>query len=195
MVNNSGQIRTMLSFTDKDDFYFLQIFKRRKDNPDLGKDQIVIDNFYIDSLEDFDKKLPQIITLCNAENARAYIRVNKRNYQKLGPHMLKRVVNIVFTENCKSLRNAFDSVAGEFHSDPDKKWIVDVDDDKNVPFGDLYATISNLQKEANRIPLMIDIDTKNGSHIITRPFNLQKFKQQFPTIDAHKDNPTLLYCP
>lgn len=185
----------MLSFDDKDDFYFVQIFKRRKDNPDLGKDQIVLGNFYIDSLGDFDKKLPQIINLCDSENARAYLRINKRNYKKLAQHMLRRVVDITFTENCKSLRNCFDSIAGEFHSDPDKKWIVDVDNVKNIVFGDLCATLSVMQREATREALMIYVPTKNGLHIITRPFNLKKFKEQFPTVDVHRDNPTLLYCP
>lgn len=195
MVNNVEQIRTMLSFVDKDDFYFLQIFKRRKDNPELGKDQIVIDNFYIDSLEDYDKKMTQIITLCNAENARAYIRVNKRNYNALGKHMLKRVVDIVFTENCRALRNSFDSVAGEFHSDPDKKWIVDLDFVNEIYKEEIMKYLEELQKEARREPLLISIPTKNGSHLITRPFNLGVFKSWHPEIDVHKDNPTLLYCP
>jgi len=207
MINNSVQIKTMLSF-EKDDFYFVQIFKRRKDNPDLGKDQIVIDNFYIDSLEDFDKKLPQIITLCNSENARAYIRINKRNYKKLAPHFLKRVVDIVFTENCKALRNIFDSVAGEFHSDPDKKWIVDVDFNTNNSIYSSLTTntgegildklipiLERLQLEAERNPMTEFVPTKNGLHIITRPFSLQTFKQYYPKMDVHRDNPTILYMP
>jgi hypothetical protein len=195
MINNSHIIRPMLSFEDKDDFYFLQILKRRKDNPAMEKDMVVIDNFYIDSFESYDRKLPDVMALCILENARAYFRLNKRNYAKLGPHMLKRVVDIVFTENCKALRSAFDSVAGEFHSDPDKTWVVDVDNDKDVVFGDLCSTLVQLQRETHREPMMIQLPTKNGLHIITRPFNLQKFKEEFPRIDTHKDNPTLLYCP
>ena len=195
MVNNAAQIRPMLSFDDKDDFYFIQIFKRRKDNPDLGKDQVVLGNYYIDSFEDFDKKLPFIISACDSENARAYLRVNKRNYKKLAPHFLKRVVAITFTKNCRALRSTFDSISGEFHSDPDKKWIVDVDSDKDVAFGDLCATLTQLQRDAKRTPMMIHIPTKNGHHIITRPFNLEEFRKSFSTIDVHKDNPTLLYCP
>lgn len=185
----------MLSFDDKDDFYFVQIFKRRKDNPDLGKDQIVLDNFYIDSLDDFDKKLPYIISICDKENARAYLRVNRRNYKKLAPHFLQRVVGIVFTENCRALRNTYHSVAGEFHAETDKKWIVDADDDKEFAYGDLCTTLSMLQKEAGREVLMIHVPTKNGFHLITRPFNLQHFRKTYPTIDVHKDNPTILYCP
>jgi hypothetical protein len=196
MVNNAELLKTLLSFTDKDDFYFVQIFKRRKDNPDLGKDQIVIDNFYIDSMEDFDKKVPYIINLCNLENARAYIRINKRNYAKLGPHFLKRAVDIVFTENCKALRNMFDSVAGEHHSDPDKKWIVDLDFMDNDEFkNEIVLYLKELQFEARREPMLILIPTKNGEHVITRPFNLQVFKSWHPEIDVHRDNPTLLYCP
>ena len=202
MINNSEKIKSMLSFEDKDDFYFLQILKRRKDNPDMERDMVVIDNFYIDSFETYDKKIPNVIALCIMENARAYFRLNKRNYAKLGPHMLKRVVDIVFTENCKALRSAFDSVTGEFHSDPNKTWVVDVDNDKNVVFDDLCSTLIQLQKDAHtesyiipREPMMVNIPTKNGLHIITRPFNLQKFKEKFPTIDVHKDNPAILYCP
>jgi len=195
MVNNTEQIRTMLSFVDRDDFYFLQIIKRRKDNPDMEKGQIIIHNFYIDSIEDYDKKIPKIIDLCNTENARAYIRVNKRNYNDLGKHMLKRIVDIVFTENCRSLRNAFDSVAGEFHSDPDKKWIVDVDIENNEYKNELILYLKELQYNAGREPLLTLVSTKNGEHVITRPFNLQVFKVGYPEIDVHRDGPTLLYCP
>lgn len=217
MVNNSAKIVTMLSFVDRDDFYFGQIFKRRKDNPDLGRDQIVIDNFYINSLDDLIKKLPNIIRLCDVENARAYLRINKRNYKSLGPHLLKRVVDIVFTDNCASLRNAFDSVAGEFHADPDKKWVIDIDwsDFGDAPvfipdmygdlkllttnasyeFTNLFALLEKLQNEADRVPMMEILPTKNGVHLITRPFSLLTFREEFPKVMVHKDNPTLLYCP
>jgi hypothetical protein len=35
---------------------------------------------------------------------------------------------------------------------------------------------------------------KNGVHLITTPFNLQQFKEEYQDIDVHKNNPTLLYC-
>ncbi|WP_265091158.1 hypothetical protein, partial [Acinetobacter baumannii] len=40
-----------------------------------------------------------------------------------------------------------------------------------------------------------EIPTMNGCHLITKPFNLQKFKEKFPEIDVHKNNPTILYIP
>lgn len=200
MIDNSLLIRTMLSF-EKDDFYFVQVLKRRKDNPDMEKDMIVIDNFYISSFEAYDRTVLQIIKLCDYENARAYFRLNKRNYKALAPHMVKRTVELAFGNDCHALKNVFDSVAGEYHSDPDKKWIVDVDWSDHIPkenlirFEELERDLTLWQKEAKRIPLLFKLPTKNGIHIITRPFNLQIFKSVHPNIDVHKDNPSILYIP
>jgi hypothetical protein len=38
------------------------------------------------------------------------------------------------------------------------------------------------------------VPTKTGCHLITKPFNMQTFKEKYPTVDIHKDNPTILYC-
>lgn len=38
------------------------------------------------------------------------------------------------------------------------------------------------------------IPTKNGYHIVTRPFRCDEFFNHFPDVDIHKDNPTILYC-
>jgi hypothetical protein len=201
MIDNSSLIRTMLSF-EKDDFYFVQVLKRRKDNPDMEKDMIVIDNFYISSFEAYDRTVLQIIKLCDHENARGYFRLNKRNYKALAPHMVKRAVEIAFGNDCHSLKNVFDSVAGEHHSDPDKKWIVDVDwndllnlVDENGMYSYLQEDIVRWQRLAEREPLMVKIPTKNGVHIITRPFNLQLFKTKYPDVTVHKDANTILYTP
>jgi hypothetical protein len=217
MVNNSEKIKTLLSFEDKDDFYFVQILKRRKDNPGQDRDVKVINNYYIESLEQYDKLLPHIINLCDVENARAYFRINKRNYAKLGQHMLLRVAAITFTENCKALKGTFDSIASEHHCDPDKKWIVDVDikDFKDeacmrheldfngnevcascgIVKGTLISTLQALQLVTKRDPMLEILPTPNGVHIITRPFNLEVFREHYPKVDVHKDNPTILYCP
>ena len=39
------------------------------------------------------------------------------------------------------------------------------------------------------------IPTKNGSHILMKPFNLAKFKEKYPDVNVHKNNPTILYVP
>ena len=200
MTNNFEQIRQLLDFSNPDTYYFLQILKRRKDNPDMDKDMIVIDDIFIYSLEQFNRMEDEIIKTCNVHNARAYFRLNKRSQKKTALQMLKRITDLIISENYKAVKNAYSSVSGEFHADEDKKWIVDIDNFDNTKLGEsfrahaIYQNVESLQKETNREPLMITIPTKNGVHIVTRPFNLQKFKEMYPDVDVHKDNPTILYC-
>lgn len=199
-MNNFDLIRKMLSFPDENAFYFLQILKRRKDNPDLEKDMIHIADYYIYSLEQFDGLRQRIIDQCDTENARAYFRLNRRDAKKVAMQVLKRTVDHIVSENYRAVKNVFASCSGEFHSDPDKKWIVDIDcvsiDTFNHAevYNDVRDLISNLQSEAGKEPMLNLIRSKSGVHIVTRPFNLNKFKSRFPDIDVHKDNMVILYC-
>lgn len=203
MVNNINRIGEMIGFDDEFDFYFLQILKRRKDNPDLKRDMVVIANYHIESFEQYNSLMPHIINMCDAENARAYFRVNRRNYKHLSFHMLKRVVEVISSGMVKSLKGTFDSVCGQYHNDKDKKWIVDIDLDILHTFDnvdgyfdeEIKSLLIKLQSETKKEPMMKMLPTKNGYHYITRPFNLKVFKETFPKIDVHKDNPTILYCP
>lgn len=199
MVNNFAIIREMLSFHDPNTFYFLQILKRRKDNPDLERDMIHIADYYIFSQEQFDRLEPIIIAQCERENSRAYFRINRRDSKKLAFQVLKRVADYISSENYNAVKSAYAACSGEFNGDPDKKWIVDIDWKDWINKAEVGAVliplIEELQEEAGREPLAKIIPTKNGMHIITRPFNLQRMREKYPKVDVHKDNPTILYCP
>lgn len=39
------------------------------------------------------------------------------------------------------------------------------------------------------------IPTKNGHHLITKRFDVKKFKEKYPNIDIQKKNPSLLFLP
>ena len=200
MVNNFTIIKKYLDFSNPDTYYFLQIIQRRKDNPDLGKDMRIIDDIFIYSLEQFERMEDEVITKCVTNNARAYFRLNKRSLKKSAMQVLKKVTTMIIDENYKSVKNAYSSVSGEFHNDEDKKWIVDIDNvvyDGNFGYNQesMLTTLKSLQIQTGREPLLNSIPTKNGIHIITRPFNVNEFKKLYPTIDIHKDNPTLLFCP
>lgn len=200
MINNFKIIKQYLDFSNPDTYYFLQIIQRRKDNPDLGKDMRIIDDIFIYTLEQFERMEDEIITKCITNNARAYFRLNKRSLKKSAMQLLKKVTTMIIDENYKSVKNAYSSVSGEFHNDEDKKWIVDIDNvvyDGNFGYNheSMLMKLKSLQIETGREPLLNLIQTKNGVHIITRPFNVNEFKKVYPTIDIHKDNPTLLFYP
>lgn len=200
MINNFEIIKTYLDFSNPDTYYFLQLIQRRKDNPDLGKDMHIIDDIFIYNMEQYERMESEIIATCKLHNARAYFRLNKRSLKKSAMQLLKKVTTMIIDENYKSVKNAYSSVSGEFNDDNDKKWIVDIDNvslDGNFGYNheSMLCTLRNLQIETGREPLVNLIPTKSGVHIITRPFNVNKFKVNFPNIDIHKDNPTILYIP
>lgn len=213
-MNNFDLIRTYLKFENEGDFYFLQIIKRRKDNPDLSKSEKLIDNFYIYSLEEYDNLKDKIIILCHLHNARAYFRLNRRNAEVIGLQTLKRVTDLIINKNHRAIANIYPSVCGEFHQDPEKKWILDLDGTFAEDKIRFYATLERLKDHPfmskRALPKIYgEIPTKNGCHIIISPCDahildqeLQKVSYEisesrgFPqkdTWDLHKDSPTLLY--
>lgn len=47
MINNLELILPLLEFLSEDDFYHLQIIKRKKEHPELGSNSYVVKTYYI----------------------------------------------------------------------------------------------------------------------------------------------------
>jgi hypothetical protein len=91
----------------------------------------------------------------------------------------------------KHIKNAYDSTCGTYSNEPEKNWIIDMDE----PFDEVTVnlideTLEQIEPLGKKIKLILP--TKNGYHIITSPFNLAKADLKS---DLHKDNPTILYIP
>ena len=192
MVNNFNLISKFLTFESGDDFYFLQILKRKKENPEQTSNSRTIKTYYIDSLEKFFKLEKEIQTLCELHNARAYINLNKRSYEKIAFHHLKKVTDCLLNKDFKSIKDAYNSVCGSFSNSTEKRWIIDVD--SSIEEATLIA--HEIQKQSSEDSNILGyIPTLNGFHIITKPFNtklVEPFKIEH-SFDIHKNNPTLLY--
>lgn len=201
MINNFSAIRDLLTFGDEDKFYFIQIFKRRKDNPDMKKDMVIIDNYFVYELEHFNGLEERIIKQCTDNNARAYIRLNRRSSRQVALKTLGRIAQMIEDSNYKFVHRAYLSCAGEYHKEEDKTWIIDID--RNGESDDAYDALINsiifeaqqLIQETGKDDTMMILPTKNGLHLVCRPFNLSRFKKSFPDVDVHKDNPVVLFCP
>ena len=157
---------------------------------------MIIQIFYISSFEYYDKIEERVKFLSTYNNARAYIRLNVRDYKKCSLQMLKKTADLILSEEYHAVKTAYDSVCGEFHFDNDKKWIVDIDKEYLHLKDDVKNKILNLYHEFNMSSssIKVEIPTKNGLHLITNPFPLDKFKKEYPDIHIHKDNPTILFC-
>lgn len=199
MVNNFEQIKKMLTFASEDDFYHLQIIKRKKEHPELGSNSYVVKTYYISSVEYLELKKDEIINLCDFHNARACINLNRRSFEKIAFHAMQKIANQLMNRDFRSVRKCYESVCGANSNEPNKKWIIDIDDVSidamaHAPMVQrLVNRVKELQGMAEGQPFLEAVRTKSGFHLIASPFRLDIFKSEFPTIDVHKDNPTILY--
>lgn len=191
-INNFEQIKNFIDFGPKD-YYFLQIIKRRKENPDMRTGVQVIKSYFIDSLEKFERKMPQIIELCENNNARAYFSLNKRNFNNTAHHMINYVNGLIMSGQENAIHKAFELCTGKYAADKDKKWILDVDIKDRTIINSINKVLQKLKPEGNKIKIVLP--TKNGFHIITSPFDPREYNKMHPDHEIHKDSPTILYIP
>lgn len=195
MINNIKLIKPLLNFEQEGDFYMLYVFKRKKDQPESERDNHqsvrTIKSYCITSLEYLDKRYDEIKMLCEMFKARAYIHVTKQNHKDVAMNMISEIVSRIQSGQTNQ-QHVFDSVVGQIKTQ-EKRWIVDVDVKDFDYVTELADYIDSLRPEGNKIESVIP--TKNGVHLITKRFDVQEFKKQYPEIDIQRKNPTLLYYP
>ena len=204
MVDCLEHIKDLLVFESDDDFYYLQILQRKKENPQLGSNSRVIKNYYITSVQYLLDRYDEIKMICNLFNARASLRLNKRSFEKVGFKALENIANTMQNREYKNLTNSYDRACGLLNNEKTKKWIVDIDKDDVIWLEQIINSVQECEPIGNKI--ILQLPTKNGIHLITKPFNTQQFRENFlnelkeyktgeKIIDIHKDNPINLYIP
>jgi len=193
MINNIQTIRDLLKFPSENSFYFLEIIKRRKENPEMERGQKLIKDFYVYSFEEYDELVPKVVALCEEHNARAYFRLNLRNAKAVALRYNVAVGTALLNESYKALPKLYASTVGGTQSDPDKTWVIDLDNEEALP--EFYTPMLNFIGSLRENAVVALIPTLNGLHIIARPFNRMEFAKIYPNVDIHKDNPTIMYAP
>ena len=194
MINNIELIKPLLNFENEGDFYMLYIFKRKKDQTtDKANHQSVrtIKTYCIESVSYLEHKLDEIMRLCEIFRARAYIHIQKQNHKDVGMNMITEIVNRIQAGQINQ-KNVFDSVVGQIKTQ-EKRWIVDIDINSIEEVQWVSQYIDTLRPEGPKTEAVIP--TKNGYHLITKPFDTLHFKKKHPGYDIQKKNPTLLYFP
>ena len=200
IVDNFQLIRSKLDFSDPDKFYFIELMQRKKDDPSFPANNRMIKYYFVYSLEYFDRIEPEVKKLSDTTGARVYILLNRRSYKKCLLNILADGAKMAIDDNYLHFPNLIPSVVGKYADEPNKKWIIDIDEKLN------HSELSKITECFERLePITYDyqhepiaklqyiIPTLHGYHLITSPFNCQKFSEIYPNIDIHKDNPTLLY--
>lgn len=203
MINNFEQIKTLLEFPNDDIYYHLQIIRRGKDNPEMTGANRVIKPYFICSLEPLDKVEQEIKDLCKFFNARAYINLTPKSIEKTTLLQMKYLAERTYMGDFKKIWKSWNTCAGEIKGEK-PRWVVDIDSKDKFEILRIKRFINSLAAKilpmldtippTNKELVLAEIPTKNGIHLITKPFNLQQFKEKYQDIDVHKNNPTILYC-
>ena len=211
MINNLNIIKPLLNFEKKGDFYMLYVFKRKKDQPEGERDNHqsvrTIKTYCIESIDHLERRYDEIMQLCEMFKARAYIHVQKQNHFDVSLNMMVALAQKIQDGN-NNQKGLFDSVVGQIKTQ-EKRWIIDLDDvDEVSPLMMAYieyecAPITKPSFDEVGIPnghevgpkIESIIPTKSGFHLITKKFDVMKFKEKYPNVDIQKKNPTLLYYP
>lgn len=200
IVDNWNLIREKLDFSDKDKFYFIELMQRKKDDSSFSANNRMVKYYFVYSLKYYDAIESEVKRLSDCTGARVYILLNRRSYKKCMLNMLADAAKMAIDDNYLHFPNLIPSVVGKYADESDKKWIVDIDYDETKynainkgGIKSLELFIDSLEPHTVESKIKFRVPTLHGVHLITSPFNCQKFSQEYPNIDIHKDNPTLLY--
>lgn len=196
IVNNKSLIKPLLIFPKKDDsFYFVQVLQRKKDNPELGNNSRVIKTYFIKSVEHLNFHWEEMIKLADLFNARVSINLNPRSFEKAGFQVMSKIAHMMENKDYNHIYKAYESICGNYHSEMDKRWLIDIDKEDIPRYAEIKSFVEEIQSEITNKPykVLAELLSRSGIHLITNPFNLEKFTQKFPKIDVHKNNPVVLY--
>ena len=195
MIDNIEQIKKLLNYSEYGDFYMLYVFKRKKDQPEVERDNHqsvrTIKTYTIESVAHLEKRYDEIKQLCEMFKARAYIHVQKQNHKDVSLNMMATLAERI-RGGVNNQKGLFDSVVGQIKTQ-EKRWIVDIDTTDYHAVYEVTKYIETLKPEGPKIESVIP--TKNGYHLITGKFDVKTFSEKYPDIDIQKKNPTLLFLP
>lgn len=194
MIDNFELIKPLLTFPNDDIYYHLQILRRGKDHPELPAANRMIKSYFIIDINDLDFYEQEIKGLCKFFGARAYINLAPKSIKKTTMLQIKYLAQRAYEGDFKKIWKSWNTCAGEIKGE-EPVWVIDIDN-TTITEGPIIDLIDGLEPidPFGYSKFIAEIPTKSGYHLITTPFNLQQFKEKYPDIDVHKNNPTLLYC-
>ena len=184
-----------------DKYYVIELMRRGKDNPELPAANYHFRNYYIYSWKDLDKYEEEIKGLCNLLNLRAYCSVNYKLMSQVALDTMAESARRLAAHDYKKFYAIFESCSGKFVDKGNNLWVVDIDEvDENLNLQPLNDFINKMESGYDN-NIVYTMPTRSGMHLITRPFNLQRFNNEwneylddlYGKVDVKKNHLTLLF--
>lgn len=186
--------------------YHIEITIRNKDQPEwfnnFTRANRIVHQTIINDGDELLKKKDSIVKLCEAFNARAYIRPNPISKREvLKKIAISSIEMMDHVGDCKILNSVWSAFGTSFVK-AHQRFIVDCDEfesEKDVL--DILNIVREVKTKRNS-KLNEDFDvivkTVNGFHLLTKPFDIGLFnsiceERGVKKLDIHKNNPTVLY--
>ena len=185
-----------------DKYYVIELMRRGKDNPNLPAANYHFRNYYIYSWRDLEKYEKEIKDICNLLKLRAYCSVNYKLMSQIALDTLAESARRIAVHDYKKFYAIFESCSGKYVSNKNNLWVVDVDnvnllDERDYCKVKVLSSFINNMKSGHKTNVIYTMPTKSGVHLITHPFNLQRFNQEWNqailSVDVKKNHLTLLY--
>ena len=180
----------------ENEFYYLQILMRGKDSHPSGEanKNKLVKYYCIRSRQQLMSLKNEIKGICKVTNGRAYIHPTRRNMIAVASLCLILTSETFVSKNWHAFRGTYSTACGKSFVKKDKKFIVDLDGYSiGSPETEEVKSFINGLRGKGSDKIVAEIETKNGCHLITLPFDTDQFEERYSNIDVHKNNPTLLY--
>lgn len=185
-IDNFELLKNILDFSNSDDFYMVMALRRGKDHGD--KENYSAREWVISRPERLDELKDEIITVCKRHGARAYLNPSPRSWRSTAFTMSHELLEKIREENYGHLHRLWVSAAAKSNGSK-KIWVIDVDKDQLSSLPQIHDYLCGRMNLTT-----FDVPTKNGVHILTKPFDPREFLT-FHAVELKKDSPTVLYIP
>lgn len=160
----------------EDDMYFvIELIRRGKDHPDLPAANYHFKNYYIRSIDDFNKYENEIKAVCDLLKLRAYISVTIKSFKQVALNTSAELVRRIANGDFKKSYIVYDSCSAKYRNKFMKRYVVDIDDMSKI---DLIKNVIDNIKPFNEQKIILEVPTKSGIHLITKPFDILHFNQK-----------------
>lgn len=186
-IDNFDKVASALNAGDPDQFYFVQIIRRKKDNPTAKFNYAEYPKSWdIHNAQELMSIKDEIKKLCSMYNARAYIRLNPRSHKLTNANAAEMIRRSLKTNHSLNAEIAHAIAAGHSfktrqHTQDFPVSMIDIDTtDKNV-----HQKVLN-QLQQNGIKILFTYETLNGGLHIVMP-NREACKLDFTWADGGKN--------